>query len=322
MDSLVFTVKVFLCALLVTKMEVEVALEEEYVKIPLRNVIDIDNIVTVYYFEFAKDYMFQGEKHNFWELVYIDKGEVEILAGSQGYILKQGDIVFHKPNEFHSILANGKIAPNILIVTFSSDSPGMKYFENKILKLSSKKLNLLSEIINETKYLFSNNIGKPYKALEKKPASLYGSEQMLKMYLEMFLIQLIREGNYIDKKERISFVTKEKMDNDIVDNIISYLKENTDKNYTFEDICDMFSIGRTHLKIIFKNKMGQGVMTYFSKLKIEEAKKMIREDEHNFTEISELLGYKSVHYFSRTFRKFTNMSPSEYASSVKVRANI
>ena len=61
-------------------------------------------------------------------------------------------------------------------------------------------------------------------------------------------------------------------------------------------------------------------MEYFGNLKIQKAKEMIREGSHNFTEIAALLGYNSIHYFSRHFKKVTGMTPSEYASSVKILA--
>jgi len=73
---------------------------------------------------------------------------------------------------------------------------------------------------------------------------------------------------------------------------------------------------------MFKAKTNYGVMAYFRMLKMEEAKKMIREGRYNFTEISELLGYESLHYFSRSFKKYTNMSPSEYAISVKAKSEL
>ncbi|MEG2287978.1 MAG: helix-turn-helix transcriptional regulator, partial [Ruthenibacterium sp.] len=59
-------------------------------------------------------------------------------------------------------------------------------------------------------------------------------------------------------------------------------------------------------------------MEYFGTLKINAAKRIVREGNHNFTEIAVLLGYNSIHYFSRHFKKVTGMTPSEYASSVKV----
>ena len=104
-------------------------LESIYVKIPIEEMFVIGKIVTMYYFEFASNYVFKGEKHDFWEFLYVDKGEVEIMADTQGYKLEQGDIVFHKPNEFHSVWANGKIAPNIIVISFECKSSAMKFLK-------------------------------------------------------------------------------------------------------------------------------------------------------------------------------------------------
>lgn len=46
-----------------------------------RREMAVDAIVTVHYFEYAKNYVFEGEKHDFWELLYVDKGEVEVMGG-------------------------------------------------------------------------------------------------------------------------------------------------------------------------------------------------------------------------------------------------
>ena len=49
----------------------------------------------------------------------------------------------------------------------------------------------------------------------------------------------------------------------------------------------------------------------------ELAKELIREKNMNFTQIADYLGYTSIHYFSRQFKKIAGMTPSEYASSIK-----
>ncbi len=296
--------------------------KEIYYKTNLDEVIVIDKIITVHYFEFASNYVYTGERHDFWEFLYVDKGEVEVMADSKGYKLYQGDIVFHKPNEFHSVWANGKIAPNIVVISFECTSSGIKYFENKILKLSNSLKNLLGEIIKEAKNAFENKLSGYYSRLLKREHPIFGSEQLIKIHLEEFLIKLAREDSLSISKDRISFTTKERMEHDLVNSIIEYMKGSLDKNYSFEDICKTFSIGKTHLKIMFKAKTNYGVMAYFRMLKMEEAKKMIREGRYNFTEISELLGYESLHYFSRSFKKYTNMSPSEYAISVKAKSEL
>ena len=52
-------------------------------------------------------------------------------------------------------------------------------------------------------------------------------------------------------------------------------------------------------------------------MKIDFAKQLIRENEMNFTQISDFLSYSSIHYFSRQFKKLSGMTPTEYATSIK-----
>jgi YesN/AraC family two-component response regulator len=64
--------------------------------------------------------------------------------------------------------------------------------------------------------------------------------------------------------------------------------------------------------------MNCGIMEHFSHLKVDAAKQMIRENEYNFTEISEKLGFNTPQYFTTVFRRISGMSPSEYEKSVKL----
>lgn len=98
----------------------------EFFKLKFKQEFKIEALVSLHYFEFAKDFVFRGERHNFWELLYVDKGDVEVMADSIGYKLTQGDLIFHKPNEFHSVWANRKIAPNIIVISFICRSEAMK----------------------------------------------------------------------------------------------------------------------------------------------------------------------------------------------------
>ncbi len=294
----------------------------DYVSTLLKEEIVIKKIVSVHYFEYAKDYVYEGEKHDFWEFLYVDKGEVEVMAGSLGFKLKQGEIIFHKPNEFHNVWANGKVAPNLIVLSFESKSPAIKYYENKILPISDYEKNLLVQIINEAKEAFISELDITYlKKLEKRPESHFGCEQLIKIYLEQLLISMIRKGNSVNSSSRLSTAAKERSDHDLLKRITIFLTENVTKNITFDDVCRFSNLSRTSLKVLFKEKKGTGVIEYFKKLKIEEAKKMIREGQYNFTQISEILGYASIHYFSRHFKNVTDMTPSEYVLSVKSKAS-
>ena len=105
-----------------------------YKSVSLQDVICIHEIYSIHYFEYMCDFSFPGESHDFWEFLCVDKGEVNVLAGEKFHALKKGDIIFHKPNEFHDVNSNGLIAPNLVVMSFSCDSPVMSFFEEKVHK--------------------------------------------------------------------------------------------------------------------------------------------------------------------------------------------
>ena len=166
-----------------------------YIATELRKVIDVQSIVTVHYFEYAKNYVFEGERHDFWELLYVDKGEVEVMADEVGYRLKRGEMIFHKPNEFHNVFANGVVAPNLVVVAFVCPSPAMTYFEGKILKAGEDERELLARLVNEARDAFTTPLDDPGTVrMERASSSAFGSEQMIGMLLEQMLIRLVRRG--------------------------------------------------------------------------------------------------------------------------------
>lgn len=118
--------------------------------IKAKKAINISKINTIFYYEFIKSFEFKGEKHDFWEMVYVDKGEVIITANENEFVLKQGEVVFHKPNEFHGIRANKIVAPNVFIISFVCKSPAMKFFNNRRMFLHPKIRDVISCIIRES----------------------------------------------------------------------------------------------------------------------------------------------------------------------------
>lgn len=284
--------------------------------------IIIDYLISVHYFEYNCDFHFNGEAHDFWEFLYVDKGEVEVTAENSTFVLRKGDIVFHKPMEFHSLWANGVTAPNLIVVAFECNSPAMDFFKNKILRVSDLESNLLAQIIKEAYASYKTPLDDPYLAkLERRELAAFGSEQLIKISLEQMLIFLIRKGKENQNQNNIkpTSLIREKKDSDILKKIVIYLEDNVGKNITLNDVCTNNYIGRSKLQKMFRIQTGGGVMEYFYNLKIEAAKQLIREGTYNFTEISNKLGFTSIHYFSRRFKTITGMTPTEYASSVKIK---
>lgn len=284
----------------------------------LREELDISRIITIHYFEYASTYHFQGESHDFWEFLCVDKGEAVVTAGTSSHILSHGQIIFHKPNEFHSVKANGRIAPNLVVITFECQSPCMKRFENLITEIGENERTLLAKIISEARQCIQTPLDDPFtQRMDRKENAPFASEQIIKIYLELLLISMIRQMDSRRLPSPAVKSVKKKNDALLHARVISYLESHVREQLTLDDICHANMVGRAQLLKLFKDENGCGVIDYFSRLKIDTAKRMIREESGNFSQISDHLGYSSIHYFSRQFKKITGMTPSEYASSIK-----
>ena len=291
----------------------------QYIGTILSDVFKVTQLYSVHYFEFEKNYTFEGERHDFWEFVYVDKGEVGVVAGDRRLILKHGQMICHKPGEFHNILGTGTVAANIVIVSFECGSGYMDFFNDSIIQIGDTEKKLLSLILKEAKEAFSSRLDIVHlQKLEKRDGQAFGCEQLIKGYLEQLLIRLVRDKCGDKEKGRLSKTNKEMLWDNLTGKIIGYLTANRFKNITLSDVCWYCGLGKSNLQVIFKESTGFSVMEYFRYLKIEEAKIMIRETEETFTQIAFRLGYESIHYFSRYFKKATGMTPSEYALSVKI----
>lgn len=299
-----------------------------YRGVVLKPSISVGKLYSIHYFEYMNDFSFEGESHDFWEFICVDKGEVGITAGDRSLVLKKGDIAFHQPNEFHNVKANGESAPNIVVVSFECNDKAMDFFRNKVLRIDELERNLLAEIIIEARHCFHCRLDDPYlQNMPMKKSDLFGSEQLISIYLQHFLIHLLRRYSnpiIVNRKKLPKTVTpmtiRSKNDNDIFSRVVDYLESHINTHVTLEQICRDNLIGRSQLQKLFKEKTTLGVIEYFSQMKITAAKEIIRTNTMNFTQISEHLGYSSIHYFSRQFKKITGMTPSEYASSIKAVA--
>lgn len=282
-----------------------------------KRLLTVEKIVTVLYMEYGKDFVFDGESHDFWEFTYIDKGAVTFTADTREFLLKGGEIAFHKPNEFHKLAAT-KNPPNVTIVSFVCKSQAMQAFENKIFCLTASERTLLSELLSEGLAAFEplTNVP-PIMGMSEKADAPFAAKQLTFSLLERFLIALLRRSELAIKRESRSVNTIEKRDYPKeVYNILLFMEENLMNSLSVYDIADKFGMSESKLKKLFLKHLSCGVIAKFNDMKLRHAKVLIREKNLNFTEIAETLGFSSVHYFSRLFKIKTGMTPGEYKSSI------
>lgn len=293
-----------------------------YVRTPLKREIVIDSIITIHYFEYMKDFVFHGESHDFWELLYVDKGSVQVRSGEDRIHLDTGDIIFHEPNEFHAIRSVGDASPNLVAISFTTHSPAIDFFRKRSCTLTMEERTLISHVISIARETLSTPMHIPsVEQIHIRPDASFGSEQLILLYLELFLITLRRNhgdrANLSASKVITSVPELSDTKSSRINEVIEYMQFHICESLSISKICEALSISRSALQSLFHAEKNCGVMEYFNELKIQRAREIIRDGTMNFTEIAYFLSYSSLQYFSKQFKNSTGMSPSEYASSVK-----
>lgn len=284
---------------------------------PIKRDITIDGFNSIYYFEFGKDFSHTPEKHDFWEMVYVDGGEIISVTDGLGRTLTQGQVIFHRPMEIHAHVSNNVVSNNMLVVSFTTKSDAMDFFDKKIFSLDKTGKTLLSLFINEAR----NALGKIEGEYDNKnpidfSSAPFGSIQLLECYLTEFLLLLRRNTSDAGIKASRDSDAKELAQSSITELIISYLGENVYSGITLADICKKFFMGKSQLCKLFNDYIGESPIEYYSKLKMAEAKKLLIEDSLSISTISDMLGYSSVHNFSRAFKKAYGFSPAHYRKKI------
>ena len=293
-------------------------MKDNFTRISFDKIFNVDKIITIFYMELSKNFYYEGEKHDFWEMVYIDKGEMICTADEKRFVLKSGEMTFHKPNEFHNLSGDSNIAPNVSIITFECRSRAMKHFEGKIFQLNSEEKSLLATLFSEglSCYKLEDERNPLLQNLKVITPSPFGSSQMTKNLLEIFLIKLCRNTDVVTKEMRQSYVIDGVDVPYNVKEILDYLKEHIYGKVTIGDLAKHLDKSESMVKQLFSQYRDGGIIKHYNALKIKEARKLIREGNYNMTQISDMLHFDTPQYFSKCFKAVTNMTPSEYKASI------
>lgn len=287
-------------------------MKQTYYKHKIENLLAVSKIVTVHYFEFDKNFQGHEESHDFWELVYADKESVFCRAEEKETELNQGEVLFHKPSEKHSLRANGKNAPNVFIVSFVCKSQSIGFFENKRLPLDKELKRFIYMIIEESKRTFDLPYSHPdLKKMPLKNPPALGGLQLIKNLLELLLIRIMRSSAEREDGDTV-FLMKEDFDGYLAKKIIEILNEKVYERLRIDDLQERLNYNKSYLFREFKEATGQTIMRYFVQLKITQAKKLLRESDLSVSEISETFSFDSPNYFIKTFKRLTGYTPLQY----------
>ncbi len=282
-------------------------------KNPIEDSVSISSIVSVWRFELSGISNPVGDLHDFYEILFGEEGNYRIEVDTEVFDVGEGEVLLHPPLAFHIAAKDQRERCVIRIISFESDSSELKRISKKPIKATAaaRELFIRANDIGLKSFFFPGSEDGMRGMKPINGVNAY-SLQKIKKCLELSLIELLmqadgerREGqnsrNF--KKERALALGK-------------FLRMSISRTLTLAEMAEKMAVSISTLKEISREEFGMPPLAYFTSLKISAAKRMIRESSLSFTEISERLGFCSIHYFSRTFKNHVGMTPTEYARSV------
>lgn len=272
-------------------------------KAAVADLLSVRAFYSVWHFDLASR-ISRGELHDFYELVYVEKGLYHVLLDGEAHIVDPGRLIFFAPNTFHSGDGITKSDATVDILSFESDSPLMHCFDNRIFDLTEAQRAHLMALFALAHRSFTHC----KNGLAVKEGADAVELQRLKKGLELLLLELCdgTEKNPAPSGAKQYRKARFRAASD-------YLKAHVGDALTVEEIASACSVSVSGLKALCREFCGCGPIDYLISLRILAAKELIRESGMNFTEIAERTGFSSLHYFSRVFKARTGMTPSEYA---------
>lgn len=265
--------------------------------------IHISQILGYYYCIRNTDYFFKGEAHNFFELTYVDRGGLLTQVEGVNYELHENDLMIYGANQFHTqrVISNEEHPGNscsYITILFDIDTIDSSALLNRVFSCDKRLYTLIRTFVQEG----SSQL--PYM------------NSLMLCLLQEVIIRLLQNDFTGRTDEKFLNTIRQHYQDELLEKILAYIDETICLPITIADICQKFSLSRSSLQLLFKENLNQSPKKYISERKLEKARRMIDEGAYTISEIALMMGFNSIHYFSRAFAQKYHMAPSEYSKTI------
>ena len=258
----------------------------------------VEGLYTFFYHEKEQGFLFPGESHPMPELTYVDQGSLHSVADGQDLLLKQGDIVIYGPDQWHMQYADIGVAPRYVTITFDLAGEDLKPLINRKFTAPQQAVQLLQQML-----------------LEQERRDAYSNDMILSQLSLLLLILLRQTESPVGAKLQTANAVHS--ENEIIRQAQIFISSHIREKLSVPLVARQVDVSPSYLTALFHKNLQISPGEYIRRIKLQESKQMIRENDLNFTEIAAALQYSTVHHFSRQFKEKFGITPTEYAKSVR-----
>lgn len=283
---------------------------------PLEKLFSVNGVIAAFYYDpMPTPVPPYEESFSFWQLFYVVRGSLEIENAQGRRRVRAGEVLFRKPDAVSKMIYPPDGSLELAIVDFTCDSEKMSFFGDKILSLYGEEGTALLELTRTGAKLFDVIDRKEsrvdwFLSGEQAAAALQYVAVSIERLLLMLYCRLQKIPLLLSEQTKVNQFNHESR---LVKQINRFLYENRFRSLSIDGVAAHFGINAVTMMKLYKRETGTSILDHFLDLKIWEAEQLIVRTDCNFTQISENLGFSSINYFSKTFKKRTGLTPTEFS---------
>ncbi|HAM80762.1 helix-turn-helix domain-containing protein [Ornithinibacillus bavariensis] len=224
-----------------------------------------------------------------YDLLYVWKGEGKLLLNGKEYLINRGSCFLFQPGDWVTATHNPQ---NPLVLTYIHFNLGNRP------KLIPTPYRILQNAI-----IFESLLTRYIRLLLMER---FAAEVEARLILKQLIIQLLREEQQKERRED----TESNTLLTAIREAANYVREHPSEAHTIDSLASRASFSPRYFSRKFKEIIGQSVRSYIIEARIKRAEHLLYYTGMTVTEVSEALGYRNLHFFSRQFKQYTGKSPS------------
>ncbi len=258
----------------------------------------VHRICTFFYQEKPKGFYFRGERHQAFEVFYVDRGRLHNVIAGQDHVMDAHQLAVLLPNQWHMQFAEPETPVSLLTISFEMDCPFSDRLGNRVFTANDAMLSLLRNMMRD---------------FENRPP-FFGDSMLC--YLKLLLSELLLSLSDAPAPRLASNISRSN-EQRIVDAALQRISARGQEKLTVSSLAKSCNVSSAYLTQLFQKLLHESPGEYLCRSRLEEGRELLKCGQRNVTEIAEAMGFSSVQAFSKQFRHRFGMSPTAYAKAVK-----
>ncbi len=259
--------------------------------------------------------VFENHWHEHLQFIYCTEGEARIYCQSTPVPLAAGEIMVINSHEFHyGESLSRKITYYVIMVDMSFIlSRGLDSCQAKYISPLAQNLLLFKNQISEDEDIHECIKKIILEYTTRKP----GYELAVKACVYNVIVLLLR--NHVARSFSPEEYDTQAANLKRFHHVFDYIEENLTQEIELQELASIAKLSTGQFCRIFKKLTGRSSKNYINQLRIEKSIMLLEDGEYNVGEIAFAVGFGDSSYFSRLFKKYKGLAPSEYMKSFQLR---